>query len=371
MEMHAFGFRLWADDQQSQKLFPISQLDRLRLRTLDPWAVLLLYIAALLWLPRIAVADEARLPPGKQPVEVAAGFFLSNLSGAAERSETFEADLYLIFRWHDPRLAFDGTEPQRFLEDAAVEQLKAVWWPQIEFINTGQPDIANRALEIAPDGSVSYILSVTATFRSDLDLRRFPFDCETLEVRIQSFIWNRDQMVFVRDPAHIGFNPRSTYEELAVRQVSTEIRQRELSGCWTTAEPYSEFVVLIDVQRRPTFYMWTVFAPVTLIFLISCTIFAVDIENFHDRIAISLTALLACIAMQFTVSFNLPQVSYLTVIGWMFVVTYFCITLGILISTAQATLLANQPERATRLDRLAGLGLPALYVALIALCIIF
>ena len=35
--------------------------------------------------------------------------------------------------------------------------------------------------------SVTYKLSVTATFRSDLDLRRFPFDHETLEVRIQSF----------------------------------------------------------------------------------------------------------------------------------------------------------------------------------------
>ena len=48
-----------------------------------------------------------------------------------------------------------------------------------------------------------YKLSVTATFRSDLDLRRFPFDRETLEVRIQSFIWTRDQMIFVPDPARI------------------------------------------------------------------------------------------------------------------------------------------------------------------------
>ena len=74
--------------------------------------------------------------------------------------------------------------------------------------------------------------------------------------------------------------------------------------------------------------------------------------------------------MQFTVSFSLPQVSYLTV-GWMFLVTYFCITLAILISTLQATLLANQPDRVTRLDRLAGLGLPLLFFALIALCMLW
>jgi Neurotransmitter-gated ion-channel ligand binding domain len=256
-----------------------------------------------------------------------------------------------------------GTAPKRFLEDAADEQLQQMWWPQLEFINTGTPDVANRTLDIAPDGSVTYKLSVTATFRSDLDLRRFPFDRETLEVRIQSFSWTRDQMIFVPDRERIGFNPRSTYEELVVSQVSSEVRQRELAG-WTPAESYSEFVAMIEVERRPIFYLWTVFAPVMLIYLISCAIFAVDIENLHDRIGIGLTALLACIAMQFTVSFNLPQVSYLTVVGWMFLVTYFCITLGILVSTIQATLLANHPERVKRLDRVAGLGLPVLMIAL-------
>jgi hypothetical protein len=244
-----------------------------------------------------------------------------------------------------------------------------MWWPQLEFINTGTPDVANRTLDIAPDGSVTYKLSVTATFRSDLDLRRFPFDRETLEVRIQSFSWTRDQMIFVPDRERIGFNPRSTYEELVVSQVSSEVRQRELAG-WTPAEWYSEFVAMIEVERRPIFFLWTVFAPVMLIYLISCAIFAVDIENLHDRIGIGLTALLACIAMQFTVSFNLPKVSYLTVVGWMFLVTYFCITLGILVSTIQATLLANHPERVKRLDRVAGLGLPVLFFALIALCMI-
>lgn len=181
---------------------------------------------------------------------------------------------------------------------------------------------------------------------------------------------HRRALAFVSDPARIGFNPDSTFDELAVSRVSTDIRQRELTG-WTAAESYSEFVALIEVQRRAGFYLWTVFTPVILIFLTSCTIFIVPIEDFNGRIAISLTALLACIALQLTVSFTLPQISYLTVIDWMFLITYFCITLGVLVSTVQATLLANRPERVMRLDRLAGLGLPALFLALIALCILW
>lgn len=72
-------------------------------------------IVALLSLPGAAGADEPSLPPGTRPVQVAVGFFLANLSGVAERSETFDADLYLSVRWHDARLAFAGTEPKRFL----------------------------------------------------------------------------------------------------------------------------------------------------------------------------------------------------------------------------------------------------------------
>ena len=55
----------------------------------------------------------------------------------------------------------------------------------------------------------------------------------------------------------------------------------------------------------------------------------------------------------------------------MFLVTYFCITLAILISTIQATVLANRPDHVARLDRLAGLGLPVLFFALIAFCMIW
>ena len=42
-------------------------------------------------------------------------------------------------------------------------------------------------------------------------------------------------MVFVPDSARVGFNPRSTIEELTVKRVSTEIQQRELAG-WTPVE---------------------------------------------------------------------------------------------------------------------------------------
>ena len=325
-----------------------------------------LLLVALLGWPLAASAQATSLPPGERPVQVAAGFYLLNLSGVAERSETFDADLYLSFSWRDARLVFDGSEPRRFLEDAAVDRLKDMWWPHLEFVNTADARITNRALQISPDGTVRYAIGVTSDFRSNLDLRHFPFDHQSLEVRIQSFLWAADDMVFVADPTRIGFNPENTFEGLSVSAVGSDVRRRELAG-WGTA--FSEFVGLVEVQRQARFYVWTVFVPVVLIFLIWCTIFVVHIENFHDRVGISLAALLACIATQFAMSFNLPHISYLTVIDRVFLVTYFCIALGVLVSTLQAVLLRTRPERAMHVDRLAGIGLPALFLMLIAFCL--
>lgn len=316
--------------------------------------------------PGPACAEDPTLPPGETPVRVAAGFFLVNLSGVAERDETFDADLYLSMRWRDPRLAFDGAAPHEYLEDEVVDRLRTMWQPQLEFVNTAEPTITNRALQIAPDGTVRYRLGLTSTFRANLDLRRFPFDRQTLEVRLESFTWTDEEMIFVPDPEHIGFAPESTFEGLAVTGATAEVRRSDVAG-WGVA--FSEFVARIAVERRATFYLWTVFAPVVLIFLISCTIFVVDSDNFHDRVGISLAALLACIATQFAISFNLPQISYLTVIDRLFLATYALVALGVLISTAEATLLRGQREQARRVDRVAGLGLPVLFAALVAACV--
>jgi hypothetical protein len=235
---------------------------------------------------------------------VAAGFYLLNLNSVAERSKSFDADFYLSFRWHDPRLAFAGTEPHRFLEDDAVERLRTMWWPQLEFVNTADPHITNRALVIHPDGTARYQLGLTSEFRTNLDLRRFPFDRQTLELRVESFTWTDDEMVFVVDPERIGFAQDSTFEGLDVTGTAAEVRRVEIAG-WSQA--FSAFIALITVERRANFYLWTVFVPVGLIFLISCTVFVVGAENFHDRVGISLAALLACIATQFAMSFSLRR----------------------------------------------------------------
>ena len=305
-------------------------------------------------------------PPDAGLTTVTVDFYLLNLNAVDEREETFDADLYLEYEWDDPRLAHDGVEEQLFADGAVDDKFTSMWWPQIEYVNTSKPTITNQSLEIFPSGHVKYTVGLTSTFRTALDLRRFPFDRQSLSIRIQSFLYGIDRVRLVPAATPPGWEHDGTFEALRVTGVAVESRQRQLTG---RNETFSEFRASIVVTRNWAFYLWTVFGPVILIFLIACAVFLVPLEAFADRVSICLTALLACIATHFAISFNLPHVGYLTVIDKLFVYTYAFVALLVMASAAELRV-RESPASRRRVNRAAAVILPLAYLAVVAAVIV-
>ncbi len=311
-------------------------------------------------------AESVSPPPGPRPIRVEIGFYLLNLISVDERSESFDADIYLNLRWKDPRLALTGAVPghavRTYQDDAAAARLTEIWWPNLEFVNTAIPSITNRTLAIGADGTVDYRMGLSSTFRTNFDLRRFPFDRQSLDLKFQSFEGDHRELVLVPDPAHLGFDAGDDFAGLAIEGIEAETRTSAITG-WN--EDFSELVIHISVARSPRFYVFTVFVPVSLVLLLSCAIFFVDIHSFHDRVAIALACFLACIATQFAMSFNLPKISYLTPIDRLFLVAYACMTIGVGVSVLETARMRSDPERVRRTDRLASWAIPLLYAVLV------
>ena len=91
------------------------------------------------------------LPPDL-PVVVETSFFLANLDRIDERVETFDANIYVDFKWNDPRLIFTpgpGESNLRiYTQDRAREKLKEIWWPQQDFLNDTYIQYNNLILTI-------------------------------------------------------------------------------------------------------------------------------------------------------------------------------------------------------------------------------
>lgn len=310
-------------------------------------------------------------PPGPLPVRVETSFYLLNLTFINERAETFDADIYVDFKWRDPRLAFTPAAKEGkkiYYENEAEKKIEEIWWPEIEFVNTAIPQITNRALMIHPDGTVEYHLGVTATFRTKLNLKRFPFDRQELHIRLQSFLWNKDSVVFTAPAKNCGHARDDTFDDLAVTGVAASVATKRVSY---SNEDYSEFDAVIAAKRDYFFYLWRVFFPAVLIMVLSFSVYFMDMDDLYSRVNISLTCLLACIATQFAISYSLPRISYLTPIDKLYMITYGCIALSVGVSIIEAVLHRRKHPHCKKCNRFALWFVPLLYALLLATVVIF
>ena len=140
---------------------------------------------------------EKTSPPNTLPVKVETTFYLWNLSDIDEKDGTFSAEVYLVARWHDDRLAFNTSHKALvYVEEAAKDKLEEIWWPVFDFVNASNLTTRNKTLLIFPDGTVEYSLKILGTFFNTMDLRRFPFDEQNYEIHLESFLWNSDIVEF-------------------------------------------------------------------------------------------------------------------------------------------------------------------------------
>jgi hypothetical protein len=114
-----------------------------------------LYVTA--WLSMLLVAfaatpsESAGVPrSSSEPVIVYVTIFIVDVDEISSANQSFDANVYLQYRWRDPKLAHQGSE-------AIVRPLNDVWNPKIYVVNqqkmwTTLPEIVT----IAPDGEVLY-----------------------------------------------------------------------------------------------------------------------------------------------------------------------------------------------------------------------
>jgi hypothetical protein len=183
-----------------------------------------------------------------------------------------------------------------------------------------------------------------------------------LEVKLQSFLYDDAAVRFVVDPGMNGFAGGDTCDDLRVTGMRSGIRTVRLVG---QAESYSEFDAFISVCRNYAFYVWRVFFPTVLIMAMSFTVYFIRIPDLHDRVAVSLSCLLACIATQFAISFNLPKIAYLTIVDKVYLVTYGCIALGVGVSVVEHTLHNRSHPLLARCNRVARWAVPMIYVVML------
>jgi hypothetical protein len=244
------------------------------------------------------------------PAQVYSSLYILDIGNVNDQAQQFTADFVVELRWKDPRLAASGQSCRYSLND--------VWHPWVQIFNQRElADRLQRQVMVDPEGAVSYVQRYYGTLGSPLDLRLFPFDQQRLPISLVSF--------YESEQVELVFN-----EELTGRDQNFSVAGWSIAG--GKAETYEYFTQShhdkesaagfsrLDythlASRDVGYYRWKVLLPLTLIVLMSWTIFWIDPSQLGPKLGVAATAMLTLIAFLFSLRGILPPVSYLTRIDY-------------------------------------------------------
>lgn len=309
-------------------------------------------------------------PPGREgePVDVDLGLHMEYLNSISEADHAFTLEAFVELIWCDPRLAYDpaatGETRRIYLEDVAVRKIGEIWWPDLYFVNqAGPPVIERQELIIFPDGTVVHEERVRVTLKARLDLTKFPFDRQKLEIEIESFAWPSHEMVLHLDTDKIGLATVFNTPPWQVVSHHAEIRNmREIRD----RDEFSEFVMEVETARISMPFVYRLLIPLILVVMASWSVFWLRPTS-TGRFSVTFTTILTVVAFNFIITRKLPSVPELTYLEALFGISFILLLLVVVENTIIDRLTgAGRMEDAHHTDRISRVLFPLIYVAGIA-----
>jgi len=167
-----------------------------------------------------------------------------------------------------------------------------------------------QVLKIAPDGTLTYIEEINATAVTPMNLRRFPFDQQVFEVvfAVLGFSENEVQL----EPGSSQFRasgvdlPQWTFIDMETKVQSPETHGDALG---------STYAIGVRMERNPWHMLRIVVLPLTLLVMLSWSVFWMDLSSIGDRMDISFIGILTVVAYQIIISDHMPKIAYFTLMS--------------------------------------------------------
>jgi hypothetical protein len=243
----------------------------------------------------------------------------NNLNAISMLEQTFETEIQLELTW------MDGSVAERLANGETWGDVRQnLWHPGLRLDNCAEIKDSEYWFRLVDQstGLVAFVVRMLGVFRERFELKRFPFDCQWLTLRLSS-CWK--EVRFSGDwPAAYARRNRcpsrddfvnlkgfilEDYEPFPVACLQARKTRVEQSA---SSSVYHELNAKLMIRRRSAYYLWNIALIDFLLVLTSLTVLLVPAEEFADRMAMSLTLLLTAIAFKQVVSMHLPSISYLT-----------------------------------------------------------
>ena len=284
------------------------------------------------------------------PTQISVAIWCVDISGIDSAQQSFTADVVVVLRWKDPRLAHTGG-------GVALYSLDQIWNPRVVVVNETN-SISHRfpdSVEVVADGTVIYRQRFVGSFTQALVLKSFPFDKQVFRVQLAAVKYGPSEVSLVPDQRWVdagikqaaGISPSTTLPDWTIQKWDVKPLVYALAPGLENSGYVFEFTASRNVQH----YILKVILPLVLIVMMSWAVFWIDPATSNSQISIAVTSMLTLIAYRFAVDSQLPRLPYTTRLD-AFILTSTLLVFFSLIEVLVTTILDNnqQTARAKKID---------------------
>ncbi|MGI4873011.1 MAG: hypothetical protein ACRYFX_17760 [Janthinobacterium lividum] len=288
-----------------------------------------------------------------RPIPVAFGLYVKELQVDFAHT-SFQTSFYWWLRFPTPA------------DTAVLRQLQ-----QLDFVNGTLSKFEVTETRFTAHRDTVYVTGVCAgSFLCTPDFHHFPFEVQRLPIVLESAVLDTSLVRLVSDPgayplaewqgSRLGLDSAVTVPGFDI----TGTRFRPTQKVYQTnfgdrafrqRLAYARLSYEVDLTRQPRSLLLKMLIPNIFILLTAYLVFFVPANRLDVAVGLTVTALLASIALQLTFQTGLPAVGYLTVADKLFYLFYFLITFALVqtivtyrLDMGKRLVLANHLEIAGR-----------------------
>ena len=253
-----------------------------------------------------ASADVSRPDEGDGPTEVRMAIFVVDVDDVDTANQNFTANVFMVARWHDERLAHDRA-------GEVVHPLTDIWHPRLQWVNQQKIwETFPQMVEVSPEGDVTYIQRVWGQFSQPLLLRDFPFDEQEFNVTLLAAGHTPDEVRLVQDPERQSYIADAEHLSVVDWKVTSSETMTGVYGPLREVSPLATFTFRFEAKRGSRYFALAIILPLVLIVAMSWVVFWIDPKESGTQIGVAMTSMLTLIAYRFAVASYLPKISYMT-----------------------------------------------------------
>ncbi len=284
-----------------------------------------------------------------KPDTVKTGIYITSIHDINFKEKEYTVNLWLWLKYKNKDF--------NFVENLEVPQAKSVVKSYSTVDSTG--------------GQIYLLMKLQCVMKDSWAIDNFPFDSQKLRFSIENSQFDSESLVFAADTLGKHFDPRFTLRGWTIDSISVKTSTKVYEtgfGDETLDKPhteYSNFKVLLRINRNATGLFWKMFLGMYMAFLIAYMCFYIHKDSIDSRFGLSVGALFAVIGNKYIVDSSLPDSSTFTLVDTLHGLTLLFI-LTVIMATAYSLILIKKGKdaKAQKFDFIIAQVLLAAYVLL-------